>query len=57
MADKEDTRPNSKEFSLQGYGGMPKQTQGFSVKEHGVTNQPGSHDSWNPKTDNPLGPK
>lgn len=56
MAERED-RPNSEAFTLQGGGGTPKQTQGFTVKEHQVTNQPGSNDSWNPKTGNPVGPK
>lgn len=57
MVPDKDDRPNANQFTLQGYGGMPKQTQRFTVKEHEVTNQPGSHDSWNPKTENPLGPK
>ncbi len=56
MAEIQD-RPNSEQFTLQGYGGMPAQTQGFTVQEHQETNAPGSNDSWNPKTENPLGPK
>lgn len=48
---------DSKEFTLQGGGGVPAQTQGFTVQEYEQTNQPDDGGSWNPKTDNPVGPK
>jgi len=56
MASK-DNRPNSEAFTLQGGGGTPKQTQGFSTQEHQVTNQPQGGGSWNKKMGNPVGPK
>ncbi len=52
-----DDRPNSEVFTLQGYGGMPKQTQGFTVKEHEVTNQPEGGGTWDKDMANPVGPK
>ncbi len=52
-----DERPNSEQFSLQGYGGMPEQTQGFTVQEHEVTNQPDNGGSWNENMGNPVAAK
>lgn len=57
MVTEYEDRPNSEEFSLQGYGGLPKATQGFSVKEKPAAPRPDSHDSWNTNMGNPVGPK
>ena len=56
MAEDPETQ-DGQNFSLQGYGGMPKQLQNFEVKEHEVTNAPDSNDGWNENMGNPVGPK
>jgi hypothetical protein len=39
------------------YGGMPEQTQGFTVQEKEDSPRPDSNSSWNSNMGNPVGPK